>query len=186
IQLDAYKPTDPSYKRFGDGVENPYNDKYKLQDAVDDGATLQILYEGRTAESAIYDKHGFDTKFENLFKNRSDEELAAIRIKYGATGDILEAEKRIEEIAKVLVSHYIRQVLVSCFKAQVVCHSKQAAIHYATFIRAALNASLKEELAKPEQERNNDILERLAIIDLAVIISSDGTNEKAVFKESRK
>jgi type I restriction enzyme R subunit len=182
--LIADHHTDPTWKRFGGDAENPYIDKYKLQDAVDDGATLQILYEGRTAESAIYDKHGFDTKFENLFKNRSDEELAAIRKKYGATGDILEAEKRIEEIAKDLVRHYIRQVLISGFKAQVVCHSKQAAIHYATYIRAALDTSLKEELAKTE--RNNELIERLAIIDLAVIISSDGTNEKAVFKEARK
>src|SRR5690606_27789823 len=94
--------SDPTFKRFGGGAstaDDAYIDKYKLQDAVEDGATLQILYEGRTAESAIYDKHGFDTKFENLFKNRSDEELAAIHKKYGATGDILEAEKRIEEIA---------------------------------------------------------------------------------------
>ncbi|MEY4590299.1 MAG: hypothetical protein RL497_2375, partial [Pseudomonadota bacterium] len=184
--LIADHHSDPTWKRFGGDAENPYIDKYKLQDAVDDGATLQILYEGRTAESAIYDKHGFDTKFENLFKNRSDEELAAIRKKYGATGDILEAEERIKEIATDLVRHYIRQVLISGFKAQVVCHSKQAAIHYATYIRAALDASLKEELAKPDQARNNDILERLAIIDLAVIISSDGANEKAVFKEVRK
>ncbi len=184
--LIADHHTDPTWKRFGGDAENPYIDKYKLQDAVDDGATLQILYEGRTAESAIYDKHGFDTKFENLFKNRSDEELAAIRKKYGATGDILEAEERIKEIANDLVRHYIRQVLISGFKAQVVCHSKQAAIHYATYIRAALDASLKEALAKPEPERNNDMLERLAILDLAVIISSDGTNEKAVFKEVRK
>lgn len=184
--LIADHHTDPTWKRFGGDAETPYIDKYKLQDAVDDGATLQILYEGRTAESAIYDKHGFDTKFENLFKNRSDEELAAIRKKYGATGDILEAEKRIEEIATDLVRHYIRQVLLSGFKAQVVCHSKQAAIHYATYIRAALDASIKEELTKPEQERNNELLERLAIVDLAVIISSDGTNEKAIFKEARK
>lgn len=184
--LIADHHTDPTWKRFGGDAENPYIDKYKLQDAVDDGATLQILYEGRTAESAIYDKHGFDTKFENLFKNRTDEELVAIRKKYGATGDILEAEKRIEEIATDLVRHYIRQVFISGFKAQVVCHSKQAAIHYATYIRAALDASIKEELAKPEQERNNDILDRLEILDLAVIISSDGTNEKAIFKETRK
>ncbi len=53
-------------KRFGD-----YIDTYKLMDAVHDGATLQILYEGRTADTAIKDKHGFDTKFEDLFKGSS-------------------------------------------------------------------------------------------------------------------
>jgi type I restriction enzyme R subunit len=55
-------------KRFGE-----YIDTYKLMDAVHDGATLQILYEGRTADTALKDKHGFDTKFEDLFKTRSEE-----------------------------------------------------------------------------------------------------------------
>jgi type I restriction enzyme, R subunit len=49
-------------QRFGD-----YIDTYRLMDAVADGTTLQILYEGRTAEAALNDKHGFETQFENLF-----------------------------------------------------------------------------------------------------------------------
>lgn len=74
-------------KRFGE-----YIDTYRLADAVADGATLQILYEGRTADTALTDKHGFDTKFEDLFKERSEAEILAIKKKYGATGDLLEAE----------------------------------------------------------------------------------------------
>ena len=42
-------------ERFGQ-----YIDKYKLQDAVDDGATVQILYEGKTADTAVKDKTKFD------------------------------------------------------------------------------------------------------------------------------
>lgn len=101
-------------KRFGE-----YIDTYKLMDAVNDGATLQILYEGRTADTAIKDKHGFDTRFEDLFRHRSEEEILAIKQKYGATGDILEAEKRIEAIARDLVDHYIDNILPDGFKAQV-------------------------------------------------------------------
>jgi type I restriction enzyme R subunit len=92
-------------KRFGD-----YIDKYRLLDAVNDGATLQILYEGRTADSALAEKHAFDEKFEDLFRDRSDEELAAIRKKYGATGDILEAKARIDAISRDLVRHYVGRV----------------------------------------------------------------------------
>lgn len=50
--------------RFGE-----YIDKYKLQDAVDDGATLQILYEGKTSDSAVDHKHEFDTKVDDLAKD---------------------------------------------------------------------------------------------------------------------
>ena len=69
--LIADHHTDPTWKRFGASQGDAYIDKYKLQDAVDDNATLQILYEGRTADTAIYDRSGFDTKFENLFKDRT-------------------------------------------------------------------------------------------------------------------
>lgn len=182
--LIADHQQDPTWKRFGGDPKNPYIDTYKLHDAVEDGATLQILYEGRTADTAIYDKHGFDTKFEDLFRDRSDEELAAIRKKYGATGDILEAKKRIEEIAGDLVQHYIRNILPSGFKAQVVCSSKQAAIHYQTFIRAALEKWIVEEQANtaPDEE----LLKQVRFLKAAVVISSDGTNEKAVFVAARK
>jgi type I site-specific restriction-modification system R (restriction) subunit len=114
-----------TYKRFGQ-----YIDTYRLMDAVNDGATLQILYEGKTADAALNDKHGFETAFEDLFRDRSDEELLAIKKKYGATGDILEAEARIKAIAADMVDHYISQILPNGFKAQVVCHSKLAAVRY--------------------------------------------------------
>lgn len=184
--LIADHHTDPTWKRFGNDPAKPYIDTYKLQDAVDDGATLQILYEGRTAESAIYDKHGFDTKFENLFKNRSDEEMAKIRQKYGATGDILEAEERIKEIADDLVKHYIRNILPSGFKAQVVCSSKQAAVHYQTQISQSLKDWLATESTNPEAEQDKELISRVEFLKTAVVISSDGTNEKAAFVDARK
>ncbi len=72
--------TKRTVKRFGE-----YIDTYKLMDAVHDHATLQILYEGRTADTALKDKHAFDQKFEDLFKERTEEELLAIKKKYGAS-----------------------------------------------------------------------------------------------------
>jgi type I restriction enzyme R subunit len=172
---------DPTWKRFGNNPNEPYIDEYKLQDAVDDGATLQILYEGKTADTAIYDKHGFDTKFENLFKDRTDEEIAAIRQRYGATGDVLEAEDRIEEIANDLVKHYVQKVLPSGYKGQVVCSSKQAALHYQTYIRKALKKWVKDELAKPSAQQDHELIKQVEFIDAMVVISSDGTNETAPF-----
>lgn len=166
-------------KRFGD-----YIDTYKLMDAVHDGATLQILYEGRTADTALHDKHGFDTKFEDLFRERSEEEIAAIKRKYGASGDILEAENRIAAIARDLVTHYIDNILPDGFKAQVVCHSKLAAVRYGKAIRAALNERLDHEKLKPHPDA--ELIRRIAFLKAAVVVSSDATNELAVITEARK
>jgi type I restriction enzyme R subunit len=159
--------TKRTVKRFGD-----YIDTYKLMDAVHDGATLQILYEGRTADTALKDKHGFDTKFEDLFRQRSEEEIAAIKKKYGASGDLLEAEKRIEAIARDLVDHYIDNILPDGFKAQVVCHSKLAAIRYQKAIRAALDERVwTGRRLKPKPDARVD--PRIEFLKAAVVVSSD-------------
>lgn len=171
--------TKRTVKRFGE-----YIDTYKLMDAVHDGATLQILYEGRTADTTLRDNHGFDTKFEDLFKERSEEEILAIKKKYGATGDILEAEKRIAAIAHDLVDHYIDNVLPDAFKAQVVCHSKLAAIRYQKAIRNALRERADREKAKAAPD--DKLVRRVEFLKAAVIISSDPTNEPAAITEARK
>ncbi len=166
-------------KRFGE-----YIDTYKLMDAVRDGATLQILYEGKTADTALNEKHEFDTKFEDLFRERSEAELLAIKRKYGATGDILEAEQRIAAIARDLVSHYIDNILPNGFKAQVVCHSKLAAVRYQRAIEEALADRVERERLKalPDQES----IAQIAFLKAAVVISSDGTNEAAYVTRARK
>lgn len=166
-------------KRFGE-----YIDKYKLMDAVHDGATLQILYEGRTANTALSDKAEFDTAFEDLFADRSEEDLLAIKKKYGATGDILEAEKRIDAIAKDMVNHYIDNILPNGFKAQVVCHSKLAAIRYQAALRRKLSARLKIEQAREKPDA--DLIKKIAFLKVAAIISADGTNEPATYTAARK
>ena len=166
-------------KRFGE-----YIDTYKLMDAVADGTTLQILYEGRTADTALKDKHGFDTKFEDLFRHRTDEEIAAIKKKYGASGDILEAEQRIAAIARDLVDHYIDNILPDGFKAQVVCHSKLAAIRYQKAIRQALVERLDRERLKSKPD--GEWIRRIGFLKAAVVVSSDATNELAIITEARR
>ena len=166
-------------KRFGE-----YIDTYRLMDAVKDGSTLQILYEGKTADSALNEKHAFDEAFEDLFRDRSEEELLAIKKKYGATGDILEAENRINAIARDLVGHYVDNILPNGFKAQVVCHSKLACVRYQLGIEAAIAERIEQEQATAAPDA--DLIRRLRFLKTAVIISSDGTNEAAFITHARK
>ncbi|MCH4878889.1 type I restriction endonuclease subunit R [Pseudomonas sp. TMW22090] len=168
-----------THKRFGE-----YIDTYRLMHAVNDGATLQILYEGKTADSALNEKHAFDDAFEDLFRDRSEEELLAIKKKYGATGDILEAENRINAIARDMVDHYVDNILPNGFKAQVVCHSKLACIRY----QSGIEAALAERLAREEANTSPDagLIQRLRFLKTAVVVSSDGTNEAAYFTQVRK
>lgn len=166
-------------RRFGG-----YIDTYKLHDAVEDGATVQILYEGKTADTAINEKHLFDTKFENLFRDRTEKEILLIKKKYGTTGDILEAEKRIEAIANDLVEHYITRILPNGFKAQVVSNSKLAAIRYKKYIDKAVEQYLARMRA--DATTDPDFIRMVEFLKSAVVVSSDGTNELAIITQARR
>ncbi|MEM8641058.1 MAG: HsdR family type I site-specific deoxyribonuclease [Cyanobacteria bacterium P01_G01_bin.54] len=168
-----------TYKRFGD-----YIDTYRLMDAVADGTTLQILYEGRTSDDALRDKHGFEARFENLFCDRSEAELLAIKKKYGATGDLLDAEQRIAAIAQDLVKHYLAHIFPNGFKAQVVCHSKLAAIRYQRAIHQALADTVAQLKAQPIPDTER--IRTIRLLKAAVIISSSGTNEPAYVSAARQ
>jgi type I restriction enzyme, R subunit len=125
-----------------------------------------------------------DAKFEDLFRDRSDEEMAAIKMKYAAAGEILEAENRIGAIARDLVGHYIDDILPDGFKAQVVCHSKLAAVRYQRAIRDALAERIEKEKLKAKP--NGDLIRRIGFLKTAVVVSSDATNELAIITAARR
>lgn len=122
------------------GSFGSYIDTYKIREAVEDGATVPIIYEGMTSKDTLTNKGEFDSKFEDLFADLTPEQIEAIKKKYGTRGDILEAPKRIEAIAKNMVEHYIKNILPNGYKAQVVCSSRKAAILYSE----AINKDLEE------------------------------------------
>jgi type I restriction enzyme R subunit len=70
------------------------------------------------------------------------------------------------------------------FKAQVVCHSKLAAIRYQKAIREALRERVEREKLKLEPDQ--ELIHRIEFLKAAVVVSSDPTNEPATITESRK
>jgi len=105
-------------------------DKYLLQEAELDGATVPILYEGRTADGLVKDAPGLDELFEDMFRDYEPDELAVIKAKYATEGDVLEAPMLIEQKACDMFRHYVGVVLPEGYKAQVVATSRQAAVTY--------------------------------------------------------
>ena len=70
---------------------------------------------GRCSRQAAPRLAEFDQKFEDLFAQRTPEELEAIKQKYGGRDDILEAEARIADVAKDIVKHYVESILPEGF-----------------------------------------------------------------------
>ncbi|MDC0646778.1 type I restriction endonuclease subunit R [Opitutales bacterium] len=106
-----------------------YIDTYTIEQAVKDGATVQILYEGREAEVRVTGD-SLDSLFDEYFSDKTDEEKVAIRKKYGTQQAILEAPQRIRRVCIDILKHYKEKIMPNGFKAMIVTSSRNAAITY--------------------------------------------------------
>lgn len=119
-------------------------DRYTIKEAEADGATVPVLYEGRTANGAVKDGASLDELFEDLFRQHSQEELEAIKNKYATKGHIFDAPALIADKARDILRHYVTNILPNGYKAQVVAYSRLAAIRYFEALRAARDELLAE------------------------------------------
>lgn len=155
-------PISKTEKVFGD-----YIDKYTMRQAIDDGVTLEIVYEGRTHKAEVLDKTGADTMFEDIFSDYNLLERMQI-LGYGSRDAYLEATETITAKAKDMARHYVTEVFPNGFKAQVVASSQESAVRYKT----ALDKALLEITAELEQDNPTLIsLDRLRELKTDVVIS---------------
>ncbi len=185
---------------FGDFI-----DKYVLREAELDGATVPILYEGRTADGFVKDAPGLDQLFEDMFRDYTPEELAVIKAKYATEGDVLEAPLLIEQKARDMLRHYVSVVLPEGFKAQVVATSRAATVTYHEKLEqarqeliAAIEALPAATLGLPEDEvekldadtrflvQAHHQLPLLKALEIAVAISGDHNDPESWWDWSDK
>ncbi|SPC10190.1 type I restriction endonuclease subunit R [Cupriavidus taiwanensis] len=131
-------------------------DRYTIKEAEADGATVPVLYEGRTANGAIKDGASLDELFEDLFRQHTPEELEAIKQKYATKGHIFDAPALIADKARDIIRHYVTNILPNGYKAQVVAYSRLAAIRYVEALRHARDELLAEAQALSPQDKTLD------------------------------
>ena len=120
-----------------------------MRQSIEDGVTLEIVYEGRTHNAEVADRPGMDTAFEDVFSDYNLQQRLEI-LGYGSRDAYLEAEPTIEAKAKDMVEHYLTHVFPNGYKAQVVATSREAAVRYKKHLDAALAAAIAElEQANP-------------------------------------
>ncbi len=131
-------------------------DRYTIKEAEADGATVPVLYEGRTANGAIKDGASLDELFEDLFRQHTPEELEAIKQKYATKGHIFDAPALIADKARDILRHYVTHILPNGYKAQVVAYSRLAAIRYFEALKTARDELLAEAQALSPQDKALD------------------------------
>ena len=119
-------------------------DRYTIREAEQDGATVPVLYEGRTAKGAVAQGADLDGLFDDMFCQSTPEELEAIRKKYATKGNIFEAPALIDEKARDMLRHYVTNILPNGYKAQVVAYSRLAVVRYFEALKRARDSLLKD------------------------------------------
>jgi type I restriction enzyme R subunit len=111
-------------------IFGPFIDTYKINESQEDGATVEIYYEGREGQYRISDPSELDARLAEDLPDATPQELEAIKRRYVTTGQILEAPKPIEVKAEDMLRHYIDTVMPDGFKAQLAAASRVAAVRY--------------------------------------------------------
>jgi type I restriction enzyme R subunit len=148
-------PIDKTERVFGD-----YIDKYTMRQSIEDGVTLEIVYEGRTHNAEVSDKPGMDLTFEDVFSEYNLEERLQI-LGYGSRDAYLEAMETIQAKAKDMIAHYVEHVFPNGYKGQIVASSREAAARYKGYVDAALTQTVAELKMSNPMEVDIALLERL-------------------------
>jgi len=106
-----------------------YIDKYTIEQAVDDGATVPIFYEARMSHLHV-EGETLDQLFDRKFREYDEETRERIKKKYADEEAIIASPKRIEQVVLDIIKHYEEHIQPNGFKAQIVVISRDAAVTY--------------------------------------------------------
>lgn len=110
---------------FGD-----YISVYDIQQAVEDGATVPIYYEGRLAKLELKEseKPKIDPEFEEVTEGEEVEDREKLKTKWAALESVVGSDNRIQLIAGDLLKHYEARLEVIEGKAMIVCMSRRICV----------------------------------------------------------
>jgi type I restriction enzyme R subunit len=110
---------------FGD-----YISIYDIQQAVEDGATVKIYYEGRLAKLELDEKERphIDREFEEVTEGEEVEKKEKLKTKWAALEAIVGSEKRVRLIAQDFLTHFEHRLEAMDGKAMIVCMSRRICV----------------------------------------------------------
>lgn len=111
-----------TYKQFG-----PLIDKYTLEDAIEDGVTVPIVYEGRVIEQKVASEK-IDEYLKYLTAPLRLEAIEDLKRKWSRFLPLAQTDPRLDMVAFNLYEHFITFVKPKGFKAMLACSSRPVAI----------------------------------------------------------
>jgi len=136
---------------FGD-----YISVYDIQQAVADGATVPIYYESRLAKLELdaSEKPRLDAEFEEVTEDEESAAKERLKTKWAALEAVVGTDKRLDLVARDLVSHFEERRAAMDGKGMVVCMSRRIAVELYAHIRTL----------RPEWHNDDDSLGALKVV----------------------
>ena len=108
-----------------------YIDIYDMTQAVDDGATVPIYYENRTAKLKLNEEtlKKIDDEYAKLAGDASEEQLERSKTDLSSIEAIIGSNERLDMLADDIIAHYEDRQYVLTGKAMIVCMSRRVAIN---------------------------------------------------------
>ena len=164
--IDRTKVGKGTFKAFGYPPDEPYLDKYTINESIEDGTTVPLYYKFIKTERHV-DRNTLEEEF---FRVVEEEGIASIeginRVIERAEKlkAVLKAKDGIDKIAKRIAEHYTKFVEPLGFKAFIVAVDREACALY----KEAIDKYLPEEYTKvvyTPDYKDNELLKKYYISD---------------------
>ncbi|AFV24443.1 type I site-specific deoxyribonuclease, HsdR family [Methanolobus psychrophilus R15] len=140
-----------SFTKFG-GLLEPH---YSITQAVEDGAVVPLLYEGRHVEMT-QNQAAVDMWFERHTQGLTDQQKADLKRKYARAEMLNKADQVIYMRAFDIIEHYRANWQGTGFKAQLVAPSKPAALRYHNYLNEIGTISSEVVISPPDMRESYD------------------------------
>ena len=119
-----------------------YIHKYTIDQAVEDGAVVPLLYEGRSAKINVL-KEQLDKGFDRLGAGLTDEARRDLKQKFSTLSKLFDAQQVVEEIAFDISQHFSNNWQGTPFKAQLAVPRIDTAIRYQRYFEQQTDPALR-------------------------------------------
>ena len=140
-----------TFEKFGGLIEPSYT----INQAVEDGAVVPLLYEGRHVKQEV-NEAAIDHWFERVCEGLSEAQKADLKRKYSRAAELSQTEQTIFCIAFDVSEHYRQHWQGTGFKAQLATFSKRAAMSYKRALDEIGHVSSEVIISPPDDRDDNE------------------------------
>lgn len=142
-------------------------DSYTVDQAVEDGAVIPLLYEWRLSFQNV-NENAIDLYFARISENLSDKQKSDLKKKFARADQLNIADQKIQAIAWDISLHYRDNWQNTWFKWQLVCQNKEAAIKYKKYLDEVWMVTSDVIISAPDDreweeevfEKSDDLIKR--------------------------